>query len=110
MLITKRFLDIVGRRAPMARRAMIQAGDKIRIKALKEALISIGVCGITFEDISILGLDVQEKHFSFTPKPLIFVLLDEKTFNEYKPITNSIELQVSLYTNGVIGLRRKYDA
>lgn len=110
MLITERFLDTVGQRSPMARKAMVQAGDKIRIRAMKQALISIGACEITYEDISRLGLDVLEKRFSFTLKPLVFVFLDEKTFNAYKPITNPVELEVSLYRNGVIGLRRKHDA
>lgn len=91
----------------MARSAMGQAGDKIRLKALKKVLVSNGACEITFEDISKLGLVVMEKSFCFTPTQLVFVWLDEKTFNKFKPITNTIALDGALYRHGIIGLRRK---
>lgn len=110
MIITQQFLDDVGRRSPMARSAMGQAGDKIRLKALKKVLVSNGACEITFEDISRLGLVVMEKSFCFTPTRLIFVWLDEINFNKFKSITNTIALEVALCRHGVIGLRRKNDA
>lgn len=110
MIITQQFLDDVGWRSPMARSAMGQAGDKIRLKALKKFLVSNGACEITFEDISRLGLVVMEKSFCFTPTRLVFVWLDEKTFSKFKPVTNTIVLDGALYRHGVIGLRRKNDA
>lgn len=110
MIITQQFLDDVGWRSPMARSAMGQAGNKIRLKALMKVLVSNGACEITFEDISRLGLIVMEKSFCFTPTQLIFVWLDEKTFNKFKPITNTINLEGVLYRNGVVGLKGKSDA
>ena len=106
MNITKQFLDDVGARSPVAREAMVQAGDKNRIKALLDALISIGACDITFEDIEKLQLPVYKKKYSFSATTLTCVLLDEHTFNRFRRLTDPVALEVAHIRNGVIGLRK----
>jgi len=110
MWITKEFLDTVGRRSPMARSSMVQAGDKLRINALINALISIGACEITREDIADLELEIKEKRFSFTPAPIKFVMLDNTTFSKFEPLMTPLDLEYSHMRNGVIGIREKRDA
>jgi len=110
MHITKEFLDTVGRRSPMARSAMVQAGDKKRIEALLNALVSIGACEITRAEIAELGLEIKEKRFPFTPVPLKFVMLGDTAFSKFEPLTTSLALEYSHMRNGVIGIREKHDA
>ena len=107
MLITKKFLDDVGHRSPIARGAMVQAGDKVRIKALKDALISIGACEITQKDVEILNLPIYKRKYSFLATIMNFVLLDEETFERFKPINNGTALEIAHAVNGLIGLRRR---
>ena len=70
------------------------------------ALISIGACDITFEDIEKLGLPVCRKKYSFSATPLTCVLLDEVTFRRYTRLATPVELEVAHIRNGVIGLRK----
>jgi hypothetical protein len=90
----------------MVRRAMIQAGDKHRVEALKMFLISVGSCEITHDDITALGLTVYKKKYRFCAEPLVYVLLDADTFARFKPLTNDIDLEVAHIRNGVIGIRK----
>lgn len=105
MLITQKFIDNVGSRSPMARAAMLQAGDKLRIKALKAFLLSIGVCEITFEDIEKLNLPIYDKKYSFTEAILTYVLLDPDTFARFKFLATPATLEIARMRNGVIGIR-----
>jgi hypothetical protein len=107
MYITKKFVESAGGpRSAMVRRAMIQAGDKHRVEALKMFLISVGCCEVTRDDIEALGLNVYEKKYKFCAAPLIYVLLDVETFNRFKPLTNDVDLEAAHIRNGVIGIRR----
>jgi hypothetical protein len=107
MYITKKFVESAGGpRSPMVRHAMVQAGDKHRVEALKMFLISVGCCEITRDDIDVLGLTVYEKKYRFCAAPLIYVLLDAENFERFKPLTNDIDLEAAHIRNGVIGIRR----
>jgi hypothetical protein len=107
MYITKKFVDSAGGpRSPIVRHAMVQAGDKHRVEALKMFLISVGCCEITFDDIKTLGLSVYKKKYKFCAASLIYVLLDAETFSRFKPLTNDVDLEVAQIRNGVIGIRR----
>ena len=107
MHITKEFIEKAGGpRSPMVRQAMVQAGNKHRVEALKAFLISVGSCVITFKDIESLGLTVFEKKFSFCASPLTYVLLDAGTFVRFKPIKDSADLEIACIRDGVIGIRR----
>jgi hypothetical protein len=106
MHITKKFIELAGGpRSPLVRSAMVQAGNKHRIEALKKFLISVGACEITPDDIDILDLTVREKKYGFCGEPLTYVLLDDETFSMFKPLTNEIDLEVARVRNGVIGIR-----
>ena len=107
MIITSKFLDDTGHRSPAARAAMVQAGDKIVIKALKDAFISIGVCEITRENVKTLNLPVCKKKYASLASPITFVFLDEETFKHHKPIKNGAALEIAHARNGLIGIRRK---
>ena len=107
MLITQRFLDDVGRRSPMARAAMAQAGDKIRIKAMINVLVTSGACEIKYEEAEALKLPVYEKKYSFLAEPLVYVLLNAVDFARFKPLNNSIALEVAHIRNGLIGIRKR---
>jgi hypothetical protein len=107
MNITKKFIENAGGpRSPMVRRTLVQAGNKHRVEALKMFLISVGSCEITHDDIRILGLTIYRKRYSFCASCLTYVLLDEETFNRFKPLTNNIDLEVARVRNGVIGIRK----
>ena len=106
MIITEKFLNDTGRRSPAARAAMVQAGDRIRIKALKDALISIGVCEITQDNVKSLNLPICQKKYAFLAFPITFAFLYEETFEHFKPITNGVALEIAHARNGLIGLRR----
>jgi peptide/nickel transport system permease protein len=55
MYITKKFIESAGgSRSPIVRHAMVQAGDKHRVEALKMFLISVGCCEITRADVETL--------------------------------------------------------
>ena len=105
MLITKNFLDTVGRRSSIARHAMVQAGDKNRIKALISFFISTGACEINFSDVKTHNLTVIKKKYSFMAKPLLLVPLKPEIFKNYSRLTDSSSLQASHILNGVIGLQ-----
>ncbi|MCL2146972.1 MAG: hypothetical protein FWH52_04100 [Synergistaceae bacterium] len=107
MIITKEFLDSVGRRSAIARSAMVQAGDKSRIKALKEALISIGACEITRGDAEMLNLTIKHKKYSFLSSPLNFVLLDDRDFSRFEPLKDGVSLEIAHFNNGLIGILRR---
>jgi hypothetical protein len=108
MYITKEFIEKAGGpRSPMVRWAMVQAGNKHRVDALKKFLISAGSCEITFREIEALGLTVFEKKYSFCASPLTYVLLDSGTFGRFKPIKNSVDLEIACMRDGVIGIRRR---
>ena len=106
MIITKKFLDDAGRRSPMARMAMVQAGDKVRIKALKNALISIGACEITREEADALGVPIRQKKYAFLAAPMTFALLDDETFVRFKTLKSDVTLEIAHVRNGLIGLCR----
>jgi hypothetical protein len=107
MYITKKFIESAGgSRSPMVRHAMVQAGDKHRVEALKMFLISVGCCEITHDDIETLGLTVYEKKYKFCAAPLIYVLLGAENFKRFTPLTNAIDLEVAHIRNSVIGIRR----
>ena len=107
MYLTKKFIENAGGpRSPMVRRAMVQAGDRHRVEALKKFLISVGSCEITRDDITSLGLTVFEKRYKFCSAPLTYVLMDEETFSRFKPLTNNVDLEVAAIRNGVIGIRK----
>jgi hypothetical protein len=107
MIITRKFLDDTGQRSPIARGAMVQAGDKTRIEALKKALISIGACEITQEDAEILNLPIYQRKYSFLASIMTFVLLDKETFERFNPLKNGTALEIAHAKNGLIGLCRK---
>ena len=106
MFITRKFLYEVGRRSPMARMAMVQAGDRNRIKALKNFLISVGACEITYKEAENLGLEIRKKKYSFSTVCLSYVLLDAQDFDSFKPLKNSVDLEVAHIRNGLIGIRK----
>ncbi len=106
MLITKKFLDTAGRRSQMVREAMLQAGNMIRIRGLKEALISMGVCVVQPEYVKEHHLPILKKEFSFTTLVLNYVLLDKDEFDRFEVITSAVMLEVTHMRNGLIGLRR----
>ncbi len=107
MFITKKLIENVGKRSPMIRSAMVQAGDKVRIRAMKKALLSIGACELTQEDVRENGFGIREKKFSFCAEPLSFVLLDDQAFQRFPHLSSAIALEASHIRNGVIGIRRK---
>jgi hypothetical protein len=109
MLITKKFLDDTGRRSLIARAAMVQAGDKNRIKALKNFLISVGACEMTFDDAKTLNLPLCKKQYSFLTSPMTFVLLDAANFKRFKPLKNGVALEIAHARNGLIGIQRKQE-
>jgi hypothetical protein len=107
MYITKKFIENAGGlRSPMVRHAMVQAGGKHRVEALKAFLISVGSCEITFDEIKSLGLTVFEKKYSFCASPLTYAFLDVKTFERFKPIKNGVDLEIAFMRDGVIGIRK----
>ncbi len=106
MLITKKFLDTAGRRSPMAREAMVQAGNKIRVAGLKQVLLSMGACIVPPEYVEEHKLQILKKEFSFTPLILNFVLLDDDEFAQFEAITSTVKLEATHMRNGLIGLRR----
>ncbi|MDR1510973.1 MAG: hypothetical protein LBS53_15215 [Synergistaceae bacterium] len=107
MYITKKFVESAGGpRSAAVRQAMVQAGDKHRVEALKMFLISVGCCEITRGDIESLGLSAREKKYRFCAAPLVYVLLDAETFSRFKPLTNDIDLEAAHIRNGVIGIKR----
>ena len=107
MLITKEFLDKAGRRSPLAREAMLQAGDKLRVEALKQFLLSVGSCEITLDEARNLGLPIREKKYCFMADSITYVLLNDGIFKHYKPLTNAVDLQVAHVRNGIIGIRER---
>lgn len=107
MNITRSLIDNAGIRSPIIRAAMVQAGNKTRIDAMKRALLSIGVCELTLNDIQNNGYRTQEKAFSFSAESLTYVLLDEDEFNQFSRINNGVDFEVAHIRNGVIGIRRK---
>jgi hypothetical protein len=108
MHLTKKFIENAGGlRSPLVRQAMVQAGNKHRVEALKAFLISAGSCEITFDEIKSLELTVFEKKYSFCASPLTYALLDAATFGRFKPINNSVDLEVACMRDGVIGIRRR---
>jgi hypothetical protein len=107
MIITKEFLDKAGRRSPLARAAMAQAGDKYRVEALKKFLLSVGSCEITLGDAKALGVPAREKEYCFMAGAITYVLLDPETFRRFKPLTNAIDLQAAHARNGVIGIQAR---
>ena len=109
MFITKKFLDTAGRHSPEVRSAMVQAGDKNRIKALKSFLISIGVCEITFEDVKNFNLTVQERKYSFSTVVLTYAFLENEYFNRFKRLENPVLLEIAHIRNGLIGIRKRED-
>lgn len=106
MFITRKFLDEAGRRSPMARMAIVQAGDRNRIKALKNFLISVGACEITYKEAESLGLEIRKKKYSFSTVCLSYVLMDAQDFDSFKPLKNPVDLEVAHIRNGLIGIRR----
>ena len=111
MNITKEFIERAGGpRSPIVRSAMVQAGDKIRVEALKMFLLSVGSCEITFEEIESLGLPIYEKKFSFCGAPMTYVLLSPKIFGRFRRLTDNVDLEVTRVRNGVIGIMLKEPA
>jgi hypothetical protein len=107
MYITKKFVESAGGlRSPIVRHAMVQAGDKHRVEALKMFLVSVGCCEITRGDIESLGLNVYKKKYKFCAGPLVYVLLNAEIFSRFKPLTNDIDLEAAHIRNGVIGIKR----
>ena len=104
MLITDEFLKTVDPRSPLARQAMVQAGDKSRIRALKQALISIGCCEIKPADVHRLGLIVYRKKYCFMPTAINIVLLSDEQFKDFLQIQTPVDLEVAYIRNGLIGL------
>lgn len=107
MEITKKFLDSAGRRSPMARKAMGQAGRRIPLRGLKRLLVSLGACELTRRDVAELGATVYEKRFSFTPAPLIYVLLEPEEFHVFRRIADTVDLEAARIRHGVIGILRR---
>jgi hypothetical protein len=107
MIISEKFLDDIGRRSPIARAAMVQAGDKIRVKALKDALVSIGACEITKNDVEMLNLTIYQKKYVFLASPIIFAFLDKETFKHFKPLRNGVALEIAHARNSLIGILRR---
>lgn len=107
MYITKEFLDNVGKRSPMARDAMRQAGDRYAIEGLKLFLINYGACVISKEDIEKYSLKTIDKNYFFMSGPLHLVLVPDKIFNYFARINDNVELEVAHIKNGCIGLRLK---
>ena len=111
MLITKEFIEKAGKRSPIVREALVKAGDKNRIVALKDAFISIGCCELTREDAERMGRTVNIKKYCFMSAPISFVMLSPEEFKEFKQITKPVDLEVAHFKNGLIGLldkERKY--
>jgi hypothetical protein len=107
MNITKGFIEKAGGpRSPIVRAAMVQAGNKIRVEALKMFLLSVGSCEITFDEIDSLGLPVYEKKFSFCGAPMTYALLPPKLFGRYRRLADNVDLEVTRVRNGVIGIMR----
>jgi hypothetical protein len=107
MYINKKFIEGAGGlRSPMVRQAMVQAGGKHRVEALKAFLVSVGSCEITFDEIKALGLTVFEKKYSFCAAPLTYALLGADAFERFKPIKNSVDLEIACMRDGVIGIRK----
>jgi len=86
---------------------MVQAGDKVRVKALKDALISIGACEITQNDVEMLNLPIYQKKYVFLASPIIFTFLDKETFEHFKPLKNGAALEIAHVRNGLIGLLKR---
>ena len=106
MNITKNFKEqACGLRSPAVRHAMVQAGNKHRIDALKKFLVAVGSCEISYEEINALGLVINEKKFGFCSAPFTYVLLGEVDFGRFKSIENTVDLEVARIRNGVIGIR-----
>lgn len=110
MFITKELVENVGKRHPMIRAAMVQAGDKGRIQAMKKALISIGACELTQKEVCENNFLVRGKKFSFCSAPLSLALLDEQDFERFPIISSPVKLEAAHIRNGVIGIRRKRQA
>ena len=106
MIFTEKFLDDAGRRSPMVRAAMVQAGDKIRVKALKNALVSIGACEMTQDDAAALNLPIYKRKYVFMAFPVTYTLLDKETFERFKPLKNGVALEIAHARNGLIGILR----
>jgi hypothetical protein len=105
--ITLKFIASAGGpRSPFVRSAMAQAGDKLRVSALIDFLVSVGSCEITFDDAKTYGLEVRRKKFSFMGSPLVFAFLDPMLFTHFRQIMDRVDLQVAGNRNGIIGIRR----
>ena len=91
----------------MARAAMVQAGDKLRIEALIKSLLSVGVCKITREEAESLNLPILEKKYSFMAGKLTYVLLSPEKFEHFEQITHPASLEAAHMRNGLLGIQRR---
>lgn len=105
MFITKRFLENVDKRSPMARQAMVKAGDKARIRTLKKFFISVGACEIRKGDAEKLGVPIIKHKYAFLGEHINIVLLGKSDFNKFPRITDPVKLEAAHIINGVIGLQ-----
>ena len=107
MLITREFIEKAGKRSPIVREALVKAGDKNRIVALKDAFISIGCCELTREDVERMKRPVNVKKYCFMSSPISFVMLSPDEFKGFKQITTPVDLEVAYIKHGLIGLLDK---
>jgi hypothetical protein len=83
VIITEEFVQAAGGpRSAYVRSAMVQAGDKHRVGALMDFLLSVGSCALTLEDAAKHGLKIYEKNFSFMGSVFVYSLLD-KTIQQF---------------------------
>jgi hypothetical protein len=89
----------------MARKAMVQAGDRHRVGALMDFLVSQGACAITLDDASSLGLEVIRKKMGLAARALALAFLDPGLFVRFRRIKDRAGLQAAAMRNGIVWVR-----
>lgn len=87
MFVTREMIEKEGKRSPFIRHALVQSGDKLRVDALKQFLLSVGVCELTFEEALKLRCVIHRKKYRFMGNEIVFVFLDHDTFKKF-PLLN----------------------
>lgn len=106
LFITKRFIEKAGgKRSPMVRAAMAQAGKRYAIEGMKLFFLNVGACELTRQDVEANGYKIYSKKYSFMGSPVRLVFIPAGDFDRYPRITNQVFLETAHIQNGFIGIK-----